>query len=144
MKKPMPPSAATSLFPQPQAALYSEQAPAAAQIDVFSAPLSPPENFMSIIEQEFEDIYIDDQVIEARDAGVGAVSTPDGFSKLCSKCSNYWRLETLAPVKNLKEDGSPYTKIEEHCIFSDKLFALSDRAVFNCTRFNPKKITHNN
>jgi hypothetical protein len=138
MKKPMPPSAAKSLFPAAQE-LNKVQALPASQIDVFSAPLTPPDNFMDILSQEFDDIYIDDHVIEARDSGAGT-SLPDGmqeFQKLCNKCSNYWRLETLAPVKNLKPDGSPFTKIEEHCIFNDKLFALSDRAVFTCTRFKP-------
>lgn len=134
----MPPSAVTSLFPVPPSGLSHDASLSPTQIDLFSAPLSPPENFMNIIEQEFEDIYIDDHVIEARDVGAGQTATPDGFTKLCTKCSNYWRLETIAPVKNVKEDGSPYTKIEEHCIFADKLFALSDRAVFTCTRFKPQ------
>lgn len=136
----MPPSAVKPMFsPSMAPDPISGNSVLPHEIDVFSAPLSPPSNFMEILSQEFDDIYIDDHVIEARDMGAGTPAHAEGFEKTCTKCANYWRLETLAPVKNTKPDGSPFTKVEEHCIFGDKLFALSDRAVFNCTRFVPRK-----
>lgn len=105
-----------------------------------SQPLPPPSNFFELMDQHFDDVYIDDNIIEGQDIGTHDTHmVPEGFSKLCLNCKNYWNLTTLAPVKNVKPDGSPFHRIEEYCIFSDKLFTLSERSVVSCTRFKKKK-----
>jgi hypothetical protein len=146
MKKPNPPFSSqqrqTPVAQAPQViqqTYESQTLPSPQAIDPFSLPIEPPSNFFDIINQETEDIYIDDVVIEARDSSVAVAATPDGFQKKCVNCANYWGLETLAPVKNTRDDGTPFTRREEYCIFSDKLFALSEREVFTCTRFTAKK-----
>lgn len=141
MKKPTPPFSGSNQIPaasNPTGLPFSER-PSAQSIDPFSMPVEPPSNFLDIISMEDNDIYLDDAIIEARDSSVGAANVHEGFQKKCIGCVNYWSLETLAPVKNTRTDGSPFTKREEYCIFSDKLFALSEREVFTCTRFTAKK-----
>lgn len=106
----------------------------------FSQPIAPPSNFLDLMEQHFDDVYIDDNIISGQDIGTHDTHmVPEGFSKLCLYCKNYWNLTTLAPVKNVKPDGSPFHRIEEYCIFADKLFTLSERSVVSCTRFKAKK-----
>ena len=106
----------------------------------FAQPLAPPSNFFELMDQHFDDVYIDDNIIEGQDMGAHDTHmVPEGFSKLCLNCKNYWNLTTLAPVKNVKPDGSPFHRIEEYCIFADKLFTLSERSVLSCTRFKAKK-----
>jgi hypothetical protein len=134
MKKPTPP---TSNQQSPQQ-IQNSGGEQASSIDVFSMPIQPASNFFDLIEQT-DDVYIDDALIDSRHSGVSAASVPDGFAKTCVNCANYWALETLAPVKNTKEDGTPFTRKEEYCIFSDKLFTLSEREVYSCTRFTAKK-----
>lgn len=106
----------------------------------YAPPLSPPSNFFELMEQHFDDVYIDDNIITGQDIGAhDSHMIPEGFSKLCMNCKNYWNLTTLAPVKNLRPDGTPFQRLEEYCIFSDKLFTLSERSVTSCTRFKEKK-----
>jgi hypothetical protein len=139
MKKPTPPFSGQSnvVAPKPQA--QAQDLPSPKGIDPFSMPIEPPASFYEAIGQASDNIYIDDAIIEARPSGAAVGAKPDSFKKLCTGCANYWSLETLAPVKNTKEDGTPFTRIEEYCIFSDKLFTLSEREVFTCTRFTARK-----
>lgn len=139
MKKPSPPSSPSSPFSNGFTQVPTQEYQSPSQANDFDVPpVAPPENFYSLMAEADEDIYIDDHLIEARDASVG-VHSPDGFVKQCTSCQNYWCLDTLAPVKNLKPDGTPYLRREEYCIFTDKLFTLSERSVFSCTRFTPKQ-----
>lgn len=136
MKKPTPPSSPSSLFPEPQG---FSSVNTRSRLDNMQ-PISPPSNLENLLDEEQNQLYLDDYVIEHRDSGVGTTIEIEESKILCNRCVNYWKLHTLAPVKNLKPDGSHYTKKEEYCIFSDKLFTLSDRgAVLECTRFTEKK-----
>jgi len=135
VKKPTPPGSPVSPIPSPH---NLQTGPNLLSVDQF-APVAPPGNLDYLLDEEQNQLYLDGHLIEARDAGVGISIDFDDANKICLTCQNYWKIETMAPVKNLKPDGSPYTKREEYCIFSDKLFTLSDRgAVLSCTRFCQK------
>ena len=138
MKKPTPPSSPSSVFPEPQG-MQQNVPQQRSRLDNMQ-PIDPPSNLEYLLDEDQNQIYIDEYVIDRRDSGVGTTVEIDESLILCKRCVNYWNLQTLAPVKNVKPDGSHYTKKEEYCIFADKLFALSDRgAVLSCTRFTEKK-----
>lgn len=98
-------------------------------------PLPPPQSFFDQMQEQQQDLLIDENLIEKTDAG----STSSDHTRLCESCSCYWGLKNIAPVKNLRDDGTPFTQREDFCIFEDKLFALSERLVYSCTRYTKKE-----
>jgi len=127
MKRPQPPYGA-SLAQPPQS---FEDASSS-----LSIPAMPPHpTFIEQLEEMQESLLLDDAVIEKTSAGAGFDAEQ---VRLCENCKNYWGIKNLAAVKNLKPDGSPFTQREDFCIFADKLFALSERMVYSCTRFEKK------
>lgn len=99
------------------------------------APISPPQSFLDQMEEQQTTLLIDDNLIEKTEAGYGS----SDHTRLCESCVYYWGIKNVAPVKNLKEDGTPFTQREDFCIFQDKLFALSERLVYSCTRYVKKE-----
>lgn len=127
MKRPQPPyGAIPSSVPKTFEEASSE----------LSLPAMPPNAlFIQQLEEQQQTLLIDDNVIEKTDASAGHSSEN---VRLCEKCKFYWGLKNIADVKNLKPDGTPFVQREDFCVFSDKLFALSERMVYSCTRFENK------
>jgi hypothetical protein len=58
---------------------------------------------------------------------------------ICSDCANCWQIRTFAPVKNLREDGTPFEHREAYCLSLSPtaIVTLEQRYVFECNRFVP-------
>lgn len=57
---------------------------------------------------------------------------------VCPSCSNCWEMKIAGQFKNRKSDGSEYLLTERFCMYKDNLVSLSERAVYQCSRFIPK------
>lgn len=128
MKKPQPP------FGRPEDISKDFNEPSSMNIP----PIATPRSIADQLEDQQGDFLIDDNVIERSEPGASPFDAE--AKRLCESCVFYWGLKNLAPVKNLKPDGTPFTQREDFCIFKDKLFSLSDRMVHTCTRYE-KKVT---
>lgn len=65
-----------------------------------------------------------------------------GDSILCDSCDRCWKMSVAGAFKNKKSDGQEYLLTERFCVFKDSLVSLAERSVRECSRFTPKKDSH--
>lgn len=112
----------------------SSDKPSGLPNDLFPAPSMP----------NYGAIGTDDLIAEndVKVVGEPVFSTGSGLAltePICTTCEHYWRMEITAPIKNLKEDGTPYKMKEDYCMATGfGLVSLAERAVITCTKHMEK------
>ena len=101
----------------------------------FSPPPSAP-NYGNV---GVEDMLSENEakVVEAPIMGTGVHHTGP---VACTTCEHYWRMDTRAPVQNVRADGTPYTMKEDYCMATGfGLVSLAERVVIKCTKHKEKQ-----